>query len=203
MKNIFNLIISLFLITSCKAQITTLVNLDEGVSWEAGKYYKDINNNLNIYVGTYLYVNGNTSLEIVLQKKIASNRNNVFTEDILVGGYRYIENGIEKINTLNTLTTGYSDGRYYSLNGNLITTGNLACPECGVNEKWISATIKDPVAGRVHDIYIRRNFPQSSGLEQMKVYIGIPVSAGAVEEGTPPRPTPLLPMGQWITLIKQ
>lgn len=200
MKKIILIITSLILFSNCSAQT---VNLESRNGWESGKYYKDINNALNTFTGSYLYSNGNTTFEIILEKKIASNRNNVFTEDILIGAYRYVENGIEKCNTLSTLNTTLTDGRLYTINGNSIMNGKWRCPECGLNEKWIDATIIDPVTSRVHSIFLRRNFMQQFGVESMNIYILPDHFVGAIEEGDTLPQNPLFPISQWITLIKQ
>lgn len=60
---------------------------------EPNIYYKDLYNDLDPFVGTWMYTDGNTSLTITLQKKARVSRNTVrnrlnytFYEDMLVGG---------------------------------------------------------------------------------------------------------------------
>ena len=151
MKNIIYIITFTLLTLSCKAQI---IGLEDQASNEGGYYYKDLNNTLNDFEGTYLYTNGNTSLEFILQKKTASNRNNVFTEDLLIGGYRYVKNGVELFNTLNDINTFQSNGRVYSINGNNICKGKYRCLECGTQEKWLEITIKE--INHVHSMFVRK-----------------------------------------------
>lgn len=120
MKHILLLLI-LVPFWSCKAQspIKSLYNDYPGVT---GAYYKDIDNDLDKFIGTWKYTSGTTSLTITLQKKIMQpfNDNNVhYYEDIIIGEYKYIENGVEKINTLSQLLTT-KDPYEYNIVGNIL-----------------------------------------------------------------------------------
>lgn len=58
---------------------------------------------LDKYVGTWKYVNGKTSLTIVFREKeypFSLDVKPTFYTRVLIGEYMYIENGIEKVNTL-------------------------------------------------------------------------------------------------------
>ncbi len=195
MKNIFLTIISILTFISCKAQI---VGIEEQTSEEAGYYYKDLNNVLDLFEGTYLYNNGNTSFEIILQKKVASSRNGIFTEDLLIGGYQYIKNGVEQTNTLNSINTFQSNGRFYPINGNNINEGKYRCTECDINEKWLRISIEG--VNHVHSMFVRK--VNISGAEAIKIYI-LPAEIPGQFDTSPPLPPVILPVNQWITLIKQ
>src|SRR5690606_36770800 len=106
-----------------------------------GVYYKDLYNDLSRFVGTWVYIDGTTTLTIVLQKKEMQYNNilgNNFYEDLLVGEYQYIENGIEKINTFPDLQNLSFDVFAHNIIGNPImkpVIGNPdACYNCGPNE---------------------------------------------------------------------
>ena len=96
----------LFSILSCKAQIIiqTLDNFD--LDTPTGGYYQDTNYLLDPYIGTWTHTNGTTSLTMKLRKVIRF-YNGKFYSDLLVGEYQYIENGVEKLNTLNQFTIDY------------------------------------------------------------------------------------------------
>ena len=110
MKKINFIVLMLFVI-SCKAQIPIKSIYDD--TDINGAYYKDTNNDFDKFVGTWKYTNGITSLTITLQKKAQyhkfhSNGDNYYL-DVMVGEYKYIENGVEKINTLPFLSQNFDD----------------------------------------------------------------------------------------------
>jgi len=199
MKNTILFIIVMIITISCKAQIIT--DIEDPNYPEAGKYYKDINNILDPFVGVYLYTNNTTSFKIILQKKTNSSASNgVFFEDLLIGGYQYIENGIEKVNTLNDLNNNYLDARKYVITGGVIMTGNtLGQTDALPNEKWINGAISDPISGSLDDLFIRK--VAVSGQEAIKIFIYH--SIGVRSENDPVPPPISYPIGEEFTLIKQ
>ena len=60
--------------------------------------------------------------------------NGYLYEDMIIGEYQYIENGVEKINTLNGLSVNHSNGGKYSISGNIIIAGQVD-NDCLPNEK--------------------------------------------------------------------
>jgi len=130
----------------CKAQ--TIIPLYNGPTNVNGAYYKDTFNDLNRFEGTWKYTNGTTSLTITLQKKEMQNFNDGHTqyyEDVLIGAYRYIENGAEKINTLSQLDIFYPNFFSYPIAGDIIAGPNTAaCPECEFNERKVLLSFSDP-----------------------------------------------------------
>lgn len=136
MKNkILLIIIGVLSFFSCKAQ-TPIINItDDNGNQISGAYYKDIDNLLNPYLGTYLYANGNTSLKIVLQKKTMSFDGKIY-EDIIIGEYQYIKDGVEIINTLHKLNQMLSNKRLHSIKGNFILMGTeMGCFDYSTTEK--------------------------------------------------------------------
>lgn len=129
---------------NCKAQ-SPVLNMETTFSADVpdNAYYKDVNNVLNNFEGTWLYTNGNTSLKIVLIKSTQF-LNSKFYEDLLIGGYQYIENGEEKINTL-TDADDPSIGRDASIKGNNIYNNCRYLPvdDCIDNEKNLHLSIND------------------------------------------------------------
>ncbi len=177
-KNI-NKFIILFLISfSCKAQSPILPVYDNPNYAEVeNAYYKDINNFQNQYSGTWLYSNGNTSLTLKLRKREMMHINgplvNIY-EDIVVGEYQYIENGVEKVNTLGNFEENYSEVEDYNLYSNGLQHKNAypKCDECPDGEKRLRFTINEPsrrqTEGLSDDFIIRRFF--NNGVEKLKVW---------------------------------
>jgi hypothetical protein len=129
---------------SCKAQ-SPVLNMEIDTKYDApnNSYYKDVNNVLNSYEGTWLYANGNTSLKIKLIKR-AKHFNGKYYEDLLVGGYQYIENGVEKINTL-TDADNLNIGDDASIEGNNIYKNCRYLPvdDCVDGENNLHLSITD------------------------------------------------------------
>ena len=115
----------------------------------ANAYYKDTDNFQDQYLGTWLYTNGSTSLKIKFEKKVMfynKNDDKFFYEDLLIGEYQYIENGIEKVNTLNNLSLNITNPDDYNLLGiSRITRARFPkCDECSVDEKRLFMFVNEP-----------------------------------------------------------
>lgn len=112
MKKILNIILVLTII-SCKAQ-SIIVPIASGDPFEKtpNYYLKDINNEFNKFEGTWKYQNGDIEITFKLKKEEhyqALPQSNY--QDLLVGEYQYITNGLVLVNTLddfdNPLLSGY------------------------------------------------------------------------------------------------
>ena len=200
MKTVRIMIIALFSIY-CKAQ-TPIIDISQSRFGQPDGYYiKDINNLLNPFEGTYLYTNGNTSFKIILVKKVQQ-YNGRYYEDLIIGEYQYIENGVEKVNTLNQINTVYNDQRSHSIDGNWIVNNDFRmwkCPTCPVNEKRLKCSIMDSSTNRYASLIFRRTV--EAGQEVMKIKISH-VMGVALPAGQPAPPDFSLPQGEF-TLIKQ
>ena len=146
-----------------------------------GAYYKDINGFNDQYVGTWLYSNGNTKLRIVFIKKsmfyTESRLKNYYT-DYLIGEIQYIENDIEKVNTLSNLNNNYSnirDHSLYSLTRIFKTTYPL-CPECGEDERRLLLNFNEPsrsnIWNGISNKFVIRTFDGQTKLKVQFVYTG-------------------------------
>lgn len=199
---IFKIIIITLLAITCKAQ-TPVIDISQSRFGQPDGYYmKDINNYLNPFEGTYIYSNGTTSFKMVLVKKVQQ-YNGRYYEDLIIGEYQYIENGVEKANTLSNINVVYNNQSIkHAISGNLIVNNNFRywkCPTCPTNEKRFNGGIKDISTGRGASITMRRTV--EAGLEVMKIKISH-VTGVALVAGQPAPPDFSLPQGEF-TLIKQ
>lgn len=122
-----------------------IINIkDKDGSRQTGAYYKDSNNLLNPYVGTYIYTNGSITLKIVLVKKIQQ-YNGRYYEDLLIGEYEYKNGSTIIVSTLSDLDTVYGNQRRHSISGNTLMTktNRPICNECGTNEFRVSLAFFD------------------------------------------------------------
>lgn len=184
-----------------KVQSQVVDILDKGGIRETDTYYKDINNLLNPFEGTYIYSNGNTIFKVVLTKKVQQ-YNGRFYEDLIIGEYQYTNNGVEIANTLTEINTIYNNQRKHSIDGNALVNSNhrqWQCSDCSAGEKRLRTSIRDVVSSRYADLIMRRT--TEGGQEVMKIKI-TNISRVIHIEGQPTPPNFALPTGEF-TLIKQ
>jgi hypothetical protein len=151
MKNII-LIFLLILSISCKAQSPILPLYDNSNYGEVnGAYYKDINHFHTQFVGTWIYTNGTTSLKVIFRENnifpaTSPSKDTSFYEDYLVGEYQYIENGIEKTNSLNTVNNNHTsifDYNMYSITRSKHNT-YPKCNDCPAGTERLRLRFNEP-----------------------------------------------------------
>lgn len=96
MKHII-IFLSVSLVLNCKAQSPIISYNSSNIPKNA--YCKDLNNDLDKFTGTWKYENGNTELVITIVKNEQIDLDSYYTDE-LAGNYKYIENGVEIVNTL-------------------------------------------------------------------------------------------------------
>jgi hypothetical protein len=200
MKHI-QIFLVLLLSFSCRSQNPIIDITASEIGLADGYYVKDKNSLLNQFQGIYVYTNGNTSFKIQLIKKVQQ-YNGRYYEDLIIGEYQYIVNGVEKVNTLSQLNTVYNNQRLHNIDGNSIMNNNnrnWKCPQCAPNQKGLRASIKDASTDRYANIYMRR--VTENGQDVMKIKIAH-VTSETYRDGTQPPADFSLPLGEF-TLIKQ
>ncbi len=118
MKKI-NYLLLLFISVSSFAQDTIISIKTKGYPRLTNAYYKDINNDLNQFEGTYVYTNGTTEFKIVLVKKIQQ-YNSRYYEDLIIGEYEHKINGVVVNSSLNLLGVVYNNQRNHSIDSNTL-----------------------------------------------------------------------------------
>jgi hypothetical protein len=149
MKN-FIAISVIFFNLLCMAQTTELPLYNRSID-VPGAYYRDLQNDFERFVGEWKYEEGSNMLIVKIQKKemqfIDYGHISVY-EDYLVAEYRYVENGVEKINTLPNLLINHPDPYDYSIKCNIIikpvSTNPDVCPNCGPNDVMVKGPFSDP-----------------------------------------------------------
>ena len=201
MKKILYIALTI-LVTSCYAQNPVINITDDDGSEINGAYYQDQNNLLDPYEGTWLYTNGTTSLKIVLVKKIQQ-YNSKYYEDLIIGEYQYIENGVEKINTLSDIDIVYNNQRTHHIDGNSIirNTSKPPCPSCGYTEKRLRLGLTEVDTG-LHGRMIIRRITYNG---QLAITINIRAEGNSTPwfEGQPQPPNDFIVHAGDYILIKQ
>ena len=128
-----------------------------GQTLTAGSYLKDNNNRQDPYIGTWRFTQGNTSLTIVLRKYTMAFLGRTY-RDILAGEYQYIENGVEKINTLPNLDVNLPNKWSHNIRGGspLASQAYPLCPDCNLDEKRMSLSLYDPMRNLSARLTLRR-----------------------------------------------
>lgn len=198
MKNIIKTILLLFVINSCKAQTFNIMDYQNRALFINGAYYQDINSVLNPFEGTYIYNNGNVSLKFVLQKKISLSSVHNYSEDLIVGEYQYIENGVEIINTLPRLNQSFSDESNHYISSNLVLIGTNLCPDCSPNELHLKSGLVDGQSNNTAELSIRKVVV--NGIEAIKILIVWRSTLHNFLAPVPPHPS--FPGGEYV-LLKQ
>lgn len=201
MKYILNFFL-LVACLSCKAQVIVPIAEDSDVAYTSGTYNKDVDNDFAKYIGTWKYQNGNTSLTISFAKitfEYFEYKN--YYQDLLIGEYRYTNNGTEIINTLSLLANNSLRGDDHSISGNLIWTKNLypVCSDCAENERRIKLSIYDPERRYLSSSVILR-YKNDNGTEKIIAKIYKSDNSIMQPEGSPDEMR--VPYGEYV-LIKQ
>jgi hypothetical protein len=198
MKNIIILIIAIVLTIECNAQ-SKVVNIMTPTNRTVdGAYYKDTDNDLDAFVGTWVYTDGNTSLKIIFVKELKYYDGKNY-EDLLIGEYQYIENGVEKINTLSRLESISSKIWEHMINGNTICENDYypECDDCLPNEKRVRLFIFDPIQDVAGNLLLRKiTVDGKPALKVFKTTTGTPYLVGTT-------PKEMIVLDGYYTLIKQ
>jgi hypothetical protein len=192
MKKILLAIILVLVTISCKAQTPIFDTYQSGYGSVENAYYKDVNQLHDQYVGTWLFTNGSNSLKLVFQKRnMIYNDNDIknFYEDFLVGEYQYIENGIEKVNTISAINVNYGPNLEDVRKHNILSQSWIKyagtrpkCIECPANEGRLAMSFDEPskrdIKGMANRFVLRRFF--DNGVEKLKVWFVSDIKQGLV-----------------------
>ncbi len=183
MKNIINILL-LFIFISCKSQ--TVYNINNADHFgKSGYYYKDVENLLDKYVGTWQYTNGNTSLKIVFKKQIKYYYvDDNYYIDVLIGEYEYIQNGVLVANYLSRLNDSQIDPASHYLNNGIFMDKyrRPLCSICDDMVKRVKIHFTDPQRKYIfYEAFIglTEDFPTPKLV--LKLYGG----GGSIPEGAP------------------
>ena len=180
----------------------------------AGAYYKDITGFHDQFVGTWKCTNGNTIIKITFIPKVmffVSNDARSFYTDYLIGEFQYIENGVEKVNTLSNLNQNHIDIYDYDIVSisQKHKSSYPKCNECGENDMRLSMIFNEPsrrnIWGGISNNFVIRRFVEN-GQEKLKVqfvYTGNGLESLNTIDGPPANINSFsVPYGEYI-FVKQ
>lgn len=168
------LIIILFAVINCKAQ-NPIINLHtSGLRDIENAYYKDIENFYGQFVGTWVYSDNTKTIRFKFAKKEMFYKRSIknYYIDYLVGEMQYIQNGVQKINSLDRLDMDFSNIYAYSMSSITKTGYNWApvCEDCPSNVMRLVMSYDEPTNedfGLIADFVMRRVV--ENGVDKLKV----------------------------------
>jgi len=195
-KLLILLIIAISFTSAAQSPIFPLNDWDDEIP---NAYYKDLNNELDTFEGTWLYTSGNTSWKLQLKKQTMV-FNDKYYEDLIVGEYKYIKNGLEVINTLSNINS--ASGYQHDITGNSVYNGCDYLPpsNCIDGENRLILTLSDPVTGHAATIILHKRVV--NGQEAILAYV-IFDQLSSYDGYSQPKPEPTMPWQQEYMLIKQ
>lgn len=121
----------------------TIVDLnDRNGNRFSNTYYKDTQNKLNQFEGTWLYDDGVYYIKLVFIKKVQVPVDDYF-EDILIGEFQYKINGVEIINTLGNLNSVFPNIHMYGIYGNHFWNNHTPFDEYTTDNFRLKTTINE------------------------------------------------------------
>ena len=180
MKHFATALITIFII-SCKAQSPVIPLYNSPTDKTSGCYIKDMDNDLDLFEGTWKWENGNNTLVIQFQKiemyhdQYPNYDNTAIIHryyDDLIGEYKYIENGIELINYL-PLTYNGEDPFEHNIAGATISTTGRAeppCSECPPNTRFIWLMLREKEQPHLNGKIVMAYFIEG-GVEKIRARI--------------------------------
>ena len=196
MKQLFILIYILFTL-SCKSQIINLKDKD-GTRID-GAYYKDVDNELDQFVGTYKLISNNGLDEMTMVfKKFVNYYNNKFYQDILVGEMKYKKDGVLYFDNLNKINENYQYKHKHDIAGNTLLANQTrpVCYDCTPNQYRAELIFYGRSNNNGCGGYIVVKKFTENGQEKIKVTFYF-VYDGQVE-GEPENPKSYFPGGDYI-----
>lgn len=201
MKKILIIALTITTVNGMAQQIVPLFGDADIYISNSGHYYKDVDNDFDKFIGTWKWIDNSNSWTVVLKKILQIDDGDGYTYDALYGEYQYIENGIEKVNTLANINDSNIHPLSHKISNPLIIANHHLpqCLDCEVNERRISITIEHPNFSQITGELIMR-YRNEGGIE--KIYLNILDGQGkfTLNEGDPTNID--IPLGDYV-LIKQ
>jgi hypothetical protein len=195
MKYIFYILFLISSILSCKAQ-SPIVNIDVPRSNTVdGAYFKDLNNEFNKFVGTWIFTDGTNTLTIKL-KKVEMVYNDKDYEDKLVGEYKYESNGFVIVNTLDNINN--QNVAKHPISGSSIINidQSIICDDCDIDERRIKLYFDDSERRYLTSYVILRYLNSEIDPEKMTATSYLHSSIPFPYEGAPG--SPRVPYGTYL-----
>lgn len=166
--------------------------IEERGEREFGVYYKDIQNVFDSFEGTYEYTGTDFYFKLKLEKKVISNNNNYFWEDLIKGTYQYNVNGVE-VNHLND-PLALDDNPARVQLSSIRNSIPHYCPDC-LDGKWLIGRVSDYVNNQTLTLFMAKKIV--NGEEGLQLLIRSYGLVARNEDDPDPVPA-FLPIGEFF-----
>ncbi|WP_448606505.1 DUF6705 family protein [Paenimyroides ceti] len=211
MKTIF-FIVTLLITQISTAQQFTEVDFNNytGVTYgENGYYFKDTQGFLDQFTGVdiWQYTGNNITIQLRFVKKtfVENTINNTYKEDALVGGIRIVKNGIEVLNTFNTLNENKNCKTEYLIFDGPRVRNTIDCLGCTIPNQRLYMFYKEPDNDNNHlaSMYFLMHVYKNGSTSILRVVfpedavIGDPTQYDPEVENAPTKTQVILPFGKY------
>lgn len=159
MKRIIKISLVFYISFSYGQEIVPIYGVSHSGKFNSNYYFKDTNNDFDQFVGTWTWSSGNSSFTLVLEKELKYQyESHELYEDLLIGEYQYVQNGVELINTLPNMGFTQVSGYGHKIAGGLILGkyNRPKCEACSPDERRVLLTIRHPqVSSWSEDLILR------------------------------------------------
>ena len=174
-----------------------------------GYYFKDTQGYFDQFTGagTWQYTGNNISIQLKFTKKtfVKNTIGSVYKIDALVGGIRIVKNGIEVLNTFNTLNENKnSNVNYFIYNGHKVRN-TIDCLWCTIPNQRLYMYYREPDNDNNHlaSMYFLMHIYKNGSASILRVVfpedavIGDPTQYEPEIENAPTKTQVILPFGKY------
>ena len=212
MKTIFFIVTLLITQISTAQQFTIMdVHNYSGMNsyGENGYYYKDTKGFFDQFTeaGTWQYTGNNITIQLRFVKKTFTKNtiDNIYKTDALIGGMRIVKNGIEVLNTLNTLNENKNSVVDYFIYDGYKVRNTIDCLGCTIPDQRLYMFYKEPDNDnqRLTDMYFLMHVYKNGPASILRVVfpedavIGDPTQYDPEVENAPTKTQVILPFGKY------
>jgi len=212
MKTIFFIVTLLITQVSIAQQFTVMdVHNYSGMNsyGENGYYYKDTQGYFDQFTGASIwqYTANNIIIQLRFVKKtfIEKTIGNTYKEDALIGGMRIIENGVEVLNTLNTLNENKNSSVNYFIYDGYRVRNTIDCLGCTIPDQRLYMHYKEPDNDNNHlaSMYFLMHVYKNGSSSILRVVfpedavIGDPTQYDPEVENAPTKTQVIFPFGKY------
>lgn len=167
--NLITILLFVISYSSCKAQTVPLYRMNPELP--EGTYFKDLDNDLDKFEGTWKWQSNDSIITITLQKKeyVHDIDYNQY-EDYIVGEYKFTVNSIIVQDYLFRLSDSSIIGLEHYIAGNTLLHKNQypICNDCDLNERRLFVYFNDPLYEYINSGMVFRHKIESN-IEKLDV----------------------------------